>query len=519
MSEQIKVNIIGSSIGGLLAGALLAKHGFLVNVFEARPQIGGYCTCWRRGDYLFDSSIHEMNGFFPDDGKLRIFRFLGLFKRVKLLKIPSLYTSVFKDFEFQTPHSFEEFRSALINIFPEEKKGINKVLDAIKRISHEGYGFIREKNIIKAYMDTPIKYFSLIKYLFTSVHKLIWKNVKNPYLRSTIGQLHNYYSDGLKNLNSIYFSSATYSYFNESYGFSGTSSTLTNALADIIKENGGFIHTRKKVNKIIFRNKKAVGIKVNENEEYYSDLTICNSPLKYTVENLIDKKEIPAGLRKLAQKVIPSTSLFSIYVGLKVDVKTLGFDQYCYFLNDIDDLEHLIVDKIHAGYENRVIVVVGYNLDDSMAQKGKTVLNVCAIDNIRNWEKYRDNKEEYKKEKARVAEILLNRIDNRFPGFKDNIEVMEIGTPLTMEKYSNNTDGAVYGASQDILQSNMFKFPNEIKNKSLYFSGAWVNPGGGLSGVFLSANLAVNRILQKYKIKNQLDDFIYPLPKPGDNRE
>jgi len=87
---------------------------------------------------------------------------------------------------------------------------------------------------------------------------------------------------------------------------------------------------------------------------------------------------------------------------------------------------------------------------------------------------------------------------------------MEIGTPITMQKYSNNPDGAVYGACQRTSQSTIFRFPNQIKNRNLYFSSAWVSPGGGISGVMISAYKTVNLILKKYKILNKLENFKKP---------
>lgn len=111
------------------------------------------------------------------------------------------------------------------------------------------------------------------------------------------------------------------------------------------------------------------------------------------------------------------------------------------------------------------------------------------------------------KKKKKIAKLLIDRINQKFPGFKDKIEIMEIGTPVTMEKYTNNTDGAVYGACQRMNQGSVFRFPNEIKNKNLYFSSAWVNPGGGFSGVIYSAINTVDLILKKFKIKNKIYEF------------
>ncbi len=514
--EKIKVNIVGSGIGGLYAGAILSKHNFEVNVFEARTQIGGYNTSWKRKDYLFDTALHEINGFYPDDNKLKFFRFLGLFDKLKFLKTGSPYTSLFNDFEFKVPHGFDNFKQKLIETFPEEKKGICKVLDTIRDTSLQTYGYLSEKTKFEALKNTPTKYPKLMTGMLRTIYGLIWKNIKNPKLRTILGQLYNYYSDDIKKLNLIYFC-ATYSYINESYWISGTASNLTDALKDIIIENGGKVLTRKKVNGVIFKDKKAIGIKVNEDEEYFSDITIFNTPLKPTVENIIGKKNIPLINRIQAMNVKPSTSIFALYVGLKIDVKDIGIKEFCYFLNEIDDLKDVRLKGKTISYEKRSLIVASYTLDNSLCEKGKSVVSICVIDNMENWERLKNNKEEYKKEKDRIANIIIDRVDRKFKGFKEAIDVLEIGTPITMEKYSNNPGGAVYGACQRRSQANIFRFPNDIKNKNLYFAGAWVSPGGGLSGVMISGQETVKLILQKYKIDPLYEKFASPYPKEGYN--
>ena len=87
---------------------------------------------------------------------------------------------------------------------------------------------------------------------------------------------------------------------------------------------------------------------------------------------------------------------------------------------------------------------------------------------------------------------------------------MEIGTPITMEKYTNNPDGAVYGACQRVFQGHVFRFPNEVKNRNLYFASAWVNPGGGFTGAILSAIKTSEQILKNYNIDNQMNNFKKP---------
>ena len=48
MSEKKKVIIIGSGLGGLSTGVILAKNGYHVTVLEQGIQIGGCLQCFFR---------------------------------------------------------------------------------------------------------------------------------------------------------------------------------------------------------------------------------------------------------------------------------------------------------------------------------------------------------------------------------------------------------------------------------------------------------------------------------------
>lgn len=56
------VIIIGSGIGGLSAGALLARYGFAVTVCESHTIPGGAAHSFERKGYLFDSGPSLYSG-------------------------------------------------------------------------------------------------------------------------------------------------------------------------------------------------------------------------------------------------------------------------------------------------------------------------------------------------------------------------------------------------------------------------------------------------------------------------
>ena len=69
--------IIGGGLGGLTAGAKLAKEGRSVLLLEQHNRPGGYATSFKRKDFIMEVGLHEMDGLHPRDLKTKIFRDLG----------------------------------------------------------------------------------------------------------------------------------------------------------------------------------------------------------------------------------------------------------------------------------------------------------------------------------------------------------------------------------------------------------------------------------------------------------
>ena len=67
------VIIIGAGLGGLTAGAKLAREGRKVLLIEQHSQPGGCATTFKRGDFTLEVGLHEMDGPSPRDMKSRIF--------------------------------------------------------------------------------------------------------------------------------------------------------------------------------------------------------------------------------------------------------------------------------------------------------------------------------------------------------------------------------------------------------------------------------------------------------------
>ena len=81
-SDQMKYDIIiiGAGLGGLTAGAKLAREGKKVLLIEQHNKPGGCATTFKRGDFTLEVGLHEMDGPSPGDMKSRIFNELDVFR-------------------------------------------------------------------------------------------------------------------------------------------------------------------------------------------------------------------------------------------------------------------------------------------------------------------------------------------------------------------------------------------------------------------------------------------------------
>ncbi|MBO7471199.1 MAG: NAD(P)-binding protein, partial [Bacteroidaceae bacterium] len=72
------VLIIGSGLGGLECGALLAKRGLKALVLEGSNQPGGCMQSFRRGGLHYDTGLHYVGGLAPGQTMYKAFAELGL---------------------------------------------------------------------------------------------------------------------------------------------------------------------------------------------------------------------------------------------------------------------------------------------------------------------------------------------------------------------------------------------------------------------------------------------------------
>jgi hypothetical protein len=88
--------VVGAGMGGLSAGTHLALAGKKVLVLEQHFKVGGCASSFVRGDFAFDTALHEMSVGGGDGGFLKdILRKAGVYDKVEWIRLPNLGRSLF----------------------------------------------------------------------------------------------------------------------------------------------------------------------------------------------------------------------------------------------------------------------------------------------------------------------------------------------------------------------------------------------------------------------------------------
>ncbi len=492
--------IIGGGLGGLTAGAKLAKEGKTVALIEQHIIPGGCATVFRRKDFTVEVGLHAMDGLDKNDPKVKIFEDLDVFNHVEFVRIPEFYRFKNAQTDIVIPDHKQEAIRVLMEKFPQEKKGLKRFFKKIFAISNEVNKLPSNKWKMLAYLPVfPLVFPNLVFSSRQNLGDFLDKIINDERLKLILQANLSYYHDDPYSMSLIYFSVAQASYYKGGGHFiKGGSGQLSNHLAKVITDNGGELFLGHKVKEIIMNDDKAVGVtyhktrdKKETSHQLFAQNIIANAAPPNIVELLPSKHQNK--LRKRIDKLKISSSILSVYLGFKREIKSLGHQHYSTFIFD-DTIKRL--SDVYAKNPTKKFTFVDYSqLDSGLAPKGKSLAVISTTDYISNWENL--DREAYKAKKEAVAEELIRKLEQVIPGISKEIEYLEVATPKTIQRYTLNPKGTAYGYAQIPQQSAINRMPNKSPLKNLYFASAWVNPGGGFTGAILSGWFCANDILRK----------------------
>ncbi len=517
------VVVIGAGGGGLAAAARLSRAGMKVLVIEQNSKVGGYMGSFTRGPYFFEISLHGMDGLNPDGLHEQTFEALGITDKVAPIKLDPMYRAVFPDFAIDVPADPDAYMQQLLIKFPHEAEGIFELFLTMNSLYNGMQFFVHlyERSLLEAlphYNAADIE--MLRRYQNVTLSDLLQEYTSDEQLIAAFTQLASYGGLSPDALSAQFFSLFWNSFHRGGfYYFAGGSQSVSAALAEVVEEHGGSIMLSTKAEKIVIRLGRAVAVQTASGQEFPCRFVVSNVNAPATFNTLVGREHLQKDFLKKLDAMQAGTSWFQVYLGVDHDYRDAfpsgtheiivngSYDQaenFSYFLSgDIDRAPYFImnysaVDPGAAPAGKNVIVlstIMPYDFDNNWQTAGMPADAATAATS--NMSPACAGCEQYVALKKQMADKLIQRAEQLLPGLSSHIDVLEVGSPRTLEFFTHNPRGAMLGWSNTAEQVLFNRLPQATPIRNLYLAGAWTFPGGGQSAVLESGKFAAEKILRK----------------------
>jgi phytoene dehydrogenase-like protein len=253
---------------------------------------------------------------------------------------------------------------------------------------------------------------------------------------------------------------------------------------------GGEVQYRACVEKVLVEANRAVGVRLADGTEHRADLVISAADGRTTLFGMLDGKYVDDKIRRYYDEWPIYEPFIQISLGVARD-----------FSQEPHSLTLELEEPLKVGDQTRRwLFIRHYCYDPSMAPAGKSVVTASFLFvSYAYWKKLYEDRERYKAEKQTLADAVISRLEQRYPGIKEKIEVVDVATPVTYERYTGNWRGSYMGwadTTQTLLKLMSRTLPGL---GSFYMAGQWVHQGGGVSSAVTSGRHVMQVICKQDK--------------------
>jgi phytoene dehydrogenase-like protein len=271
---------------------------------------------------------------------------------------------------------------------------------------------------------------------------------------------------------------------------SGGSLKFTLAIEKRFRELGGKVQYQAKVDKILVEKNRAVGVRLTDGSEYRADLIISAADGRTTIFDMLEGNYINDRIEQYYSSP-PGHLSMNLQVSLGVR-------------RDFTGEPHAIVlllDKpvTIAGEIRERLDIELYGFDPLMAPEGKAVLKVMLDSSYAYWKNLYHQGESYTTEKEKVAKVVIDLLEKRFPGIKARVEVIDVATPITTERFTGNWQGLQAYMQSGSMMATMFKgFTKTLPGlENFYMVGQWAGATIGISTVAIMGRNLIQSICKR----------------------
>jgi phytoene dehydrogenase-like protein len=472
-----KILIIGAGVAGLSAGIYAQLNGFESEIYEMHSIPGGLCTSWQRRGYIFDGAVRYLAGINPNTNSYQLWKELEIFQKTDFHYYDELVVFEGKDGrELHLYTDIDRLRAHLLDLSPQDKGVIKDFIEGIR-------DFQALDLPVDLTASSPLEFAEMGREMLpVLLPTLRWYNVtlpqfaqkfKDPLLREGLQKFFQFSPPDFPMMLCL----STLAMMNDheaAYPIGG-SLPIAKTLESRYIQVGGKVNYHSRVTDILVNKDKAIGLKLEGGKEVFGDLVISAADGYTTIFNLLGGKYTNRQIiERYSGGMTTSKSIIQVSIGIDMD-----------FSNQPPMINFPLTEPVWIGnIRHDRLVLKHYCFDPTMAPQGKSTLTLWCEADYQYWNLLRNDRSRYGQQKIEAAEIIIKILDQRYPDFRKAIEVVDVATPLTYERYTGNWRGAFAGWA--LTTRKMSKMMGIGMEKTLpglsnfYMIGQWVEPAGNV---------------------------------------
>lgn len=494
MAEK-HIVIVGGGPGGLCAAMLLSRRGFRVSLFDKNSEIGGRNRALRADGFVFDTgpTFLLMKGVLDE-----MFALCGRDSAdyLEFMRLDPMYRLLFDDRHIDIFSDPEAMRRELKRVFPDSPADYDRFLrQEDRRFRHLYPCITRDYSSLKSFFSLD-----LIRALpHLAINHSVFSNLGRYFQEEKMRLIFSFQAKYLGM--SPWQCPALFtmlSYLEHRYGIyhiKGGLNRISAAMAKVVKEQGGAVHTGTAVESLRLDGKKVTGITLEDGTDIAADEVIVNADFAYAMTELVEPGVLKRYSRENIERKEFSCSTFMLYLGLDkqypIPHHSIVFAQdYKTNVNNIFHRKTLTED--FSFYVQNACAS-----DDSVAPAGKSTLYILVpMPNNRSGI-------DWQEERAIMRERVLDALSRRLGlnDVRDHIEYEKIITPQNWQYDENVFLGATFNLSHKFSQMLYWRPHNRFEElERCYLVGGGTHPGSGLPTIYESARISADMICDKYGV-------------------
>ncbi|OJU16759.1 MAG: FAD-dependent oxidoreductase [Afipia sp. 62-7] len=481
--------IIGAGLGGLTAGAILARAGRKGLVIERSNSVGGAASSYKVGDLFVEGSLHETsNPNDPRDPKHDILTRAGVRDAVTWIPSGTFYEvrGGLLDAPLKVPDNFGAARDALTQRFPDARDDIARILGEMEQIA-AATDIAQDLNL-------------------TLSQRLDSVFGTNEAVKAALAANLSYYHDDPATLSWVLFARAQGQYLQSGGCYvQGGSQRLSSALARAIRSAGGEVILRRAASRIDADAQGRIThlthtAKDGSDPQTVETARIIGNAAPDTLAAMLPKAG-GAALTAAYADLPRSISLFALTLGLSKPPRDCGVTSYSTQLlpdwtTRFDDYaKGTTLMASEPGARMPPLAIVDYAAIESGVPAPPYVLSAIGPDALSNWND--TDQDAYRAKRARWQDAIVAYLDTHYPGLAQSVVAASFNTAFSMRAYLGAPLGAAYGFAPTPGRALNLKHDNTCATPipGLYLASAYAG-FGGYTGVIEAAGACADMILR-----------------------